>query len=71
VIECICSDEEVHRQRLRVRQREIPGLPELEWSEVERVKSYYAPWTEERLIVDTVKPHPENSEAIFAYLQAK
>ena len=70
VVECICSDETVHRQRLGRRQRHIPGWHELEWSEVERVKGYYAPWTEERLIVDTLKPHGENIGTVLAYLGA-
>jgi predicted kinase len=35
VIECICSDEAVHRSRLAGRKRNIPGWHELEWSEVE------------------------------------
>ena len=38
VIECICSDELLHRSRLEERQRNIPGWHELEWSEVQRVK---------------------------------
>jgi predicted kinase len=52
VIECLCSDEAVHRRRLEGRKRDIPGWHELEWSEVERVKTYYTPWTGERLVLD-------------------
>ena len=52
VIECFCSDEALHRTRLKGRRREIPGWHELEWSEVERVKRYYIPWTGERLVLD-------------------
>ncbi len=70
MIECICSDENIHRQRLSQRQRGIPGWYELEWSEVERVKGYYAAWTEDRLVIDTLKPHPENIRKIFAYLRS-
>ena len=69
VIECICSDENIHRQRLSQRQRGIPGWHELEWSEVERVKEYYAAWTEARLVIDTLRPHPENIREILEYLQ--
>jgi predicted kinase len=67
VIECICSDQAIHRVRLGIRQRNIPGWHELEWSEVERVKSYYAPWQEERLILDAVQPFEENLRAALAY----
>src|SRR6476661_2717669 len=60
VIECICSDELLHRSRLEERQRNIPGWHELEWSEVARVKQYYSPWEGARLIVDMVHPFNEN-----------
>jgi len=60
VIECICSDESLHRSRLKDRNRNIPGWHELEWSEVERVKQYYSPWEGERLVLDMVYPFDEN-----------
>ncbi|HET9914587.1 MAG TPA: AAA family ATPase [Anaerolineales bacterium] len=60
VIECICSDESIHRARLQDRKRNIPGWHELEWSEVERVKQYYLPWEGEHLVLDMVQSFPEN-----------
>jgi predicted kinase len=60
VIECICSDETIHRSRLNERKRNIPGWHELEWSEVERVKRYYTDWEEERLVIDIVNSFEEN-----------
>jgi predicted kinase len=68
VIECICSDEGLHRTRLGSRQRNIPNWPELAWSEVERVKAYYAAWNEERLVVDAVQPFDANLEVVLSYL---
>ncbi len=68
VIECICSDEFAHRRRLAARQRRIPGWPELDWSEVERVKAYYTPWDEDRLILDAVRELEENIAAAIRYL---
>ena len=53
VIECVCSDEELHRRRLQSRVRQIPGWPELDWEDVVRVKSYFEPWTEDRLVLDS------------------
>ncbi len=67
VIECICSDEAVQRERLEARQRGIPGWYELDWSEVERVKTYYAPWDEERLILDVVNLLDANIAAALRY----
>jgi predicted kinase len=60
VIECICSDESLHRARLKGRKRNIPGWHELEWSEVERVRGYYLPWEEERLVLDVIHSFNEN-----------
>ncbi len=68
VIECVCSDSELHRQRLLARRRGIPGWPELTWAEVERVQSYYVPWQEERLILDSVSSLKENIEKAIAYV---
>lgn len=70
VIECICSDENLHRSRLESRQRNIPNWHELEWSDVERVKSYYTGWEEERLIVDAVEPFESNLKAVLHYIGA-
>ena len=68
VIECVCSDEKVQRVRLEIRHRSIPGWHELDWSEVERVKWYYFPWDEDRLILDAIHPLEDNLQLIFEYL---
>jgi hypothetical protein len=68
VVECICSDEAVHRARLGVRARGIPGWYELKWSDVEAVRAKYEPWDEERLVVDAVRPFEENLRAVIGYL---
>lgn len=60
VIECICSDETLHRSRLNGRKRNIPGWHELEWSEVKRVKQYYSAWDVEHLILDMAEAFDEN-----------
>jgi predicted kinase len=69
VIQCVCSDETIHRARLAGRQRDIPGWPELEWSEVERVRGYYAPWEEDRLILDAVDSFERNPHAALKYVR--
>ncbi|MBX3083476.1 MAG: ATP-binding protein [Anaerolineae bacterium] len=68
VIECICADESLHRSRLGSRQRRIPNWPELTWADVERVKSYYAAWTEDHLIIDSVHPFETNLQIVLDYL---
>lgn len=67
VIECICSDETLHRARLATRQRQIPGWHELEWSGVEHVRSYFAPWDEPHLVLDSLQPFDRNLSQALAY----
>ena len=67
VIECICSDSAMHRERLEKRQRGIPGWHELTWADVEYVRSYYAPWDEERLILDSIRAVEKNILAALKY----
>lgn len=69
VIECICSDEDLHRDRLKDRKRNIPGWHELEWSEVERVKQYYSHWEAERLVLDMAQPFHENLRKAGLYCE--
>ncbi|MBI4674631.1 MAG: AAA family ATPase [Chloroflexi bacterium] len=71
VIECMWSDESAHRKHLVNRQRHIPGWHELEWNEVERVKAYYAPWNEARLILDAANPFEQNIAAALEFIQGK
>jgi len=69
VIECICSDETLHRSRLKVRKRNIPGWHELEWSDVEKVKEYYRPWNDEYLKLDMTNLYQENLSKAKAYCE--
>ena len=68
VIECICSNSKLHKRRLSQRRRRIPGWPELDWAEVERVQDYFAPWVEERLILDSTVPLSENLARAVAFV---
>jgi hypothetical protein len=68
VIECVCSDEAVHQARLIGRKRGIRGWRELDWAEVERVRTYYQPWTDDRLVVDAVDHFRKNLDKVFDYL---
>jgi predicted kinase len=54
VVECVCSDEEMHRQRLEGRRRGIPGWHEIGWDHVERMRSEYPRLEGELLTVDAV-----------------
>jgi hypothetical protein len=69
VIECICADESLHQSRLNQRKRGIPGWHELEWSDVEKVKQYFVPWTDERLVLDMVHPFVVNFSKAKIYCE--
>lgn len=69
-IECVCSDERLHRSRLEGRNRNIPGWPEVSWVQVVEVRSRYEPWSGDRLVVDAVRPIEENLAVVDAYLRS-
>lgn len=52
-IEVICSDRQLHRQRVEQRQSDIRGLKLPDWAAV--VSRDYQPWDRERLILDSAK----------------
>jgi predicted kinase len=60
VIECVCSDIELHRSRVDGRVRAIPGWYELEWEHVQRGRAGYVPLAEPKLVIDSVRPLEEN-----------
>jgi predicted kinase len=53
VIECVCGDEAVHRQRIEARVRNIAGMPEVTWDRVQRRRAEFEAWTDARLTLDT------------------
>lgn len=68
VIECVCSDPQLHRQRVEGRKRNIPGMPETTWERVEDRRREYEPWTDDRLIVDTARGFEGVVDAAVAYV---
>jgi hypothetical protein len=69
VIECKCSDEGLHRQRLETRRRALGPLPEPTWADVQRRKLAFTPWVEPHLEVDSLAPCETNVERILAWLR--
>ena len=67
VVECICSDEHLHRRRLEVRKRNIPDWHELQWSEVLGARLNYESWNEPRLILDAVNSFEGNLLSAVEY----
>jgi predicted kinase len=66
IIECICVDEATHRRRIEARMRQIEGMTEITWAEVEKRRTGYEAWIDARLTLDTSAYPPERllAEAI-------
>jgi predicted kinase len=59
IIECVCTDEAVHRRRIEARVRAIDGMPEVTWARVLERRAEYQPWTDARLTLNTSVDTPE------------
>jgi 8-oxo-dGTP pyrophosphatase MutT (NUDIX family)/predicted kinase len=68
VIECRCSDVNIHRSRIEGRQRNIPGWYELSWERVALGRSLYVPVDGPKLLLDAVNPIAENVASASAYV---
>jgi predicted kinase len=53
IIECICANETVHRQRIEARVRNIDGMPDIAWPRVLERRAEYQAWSDARLTLDT------------------
>jgi predicted kinase len=69
VIEVVCSDEHAHRQRLGGRRRDIEGFPEPSWDEVQQRRAEWEPWTDDRLVIDTMCTLDENLADALLFLR--
>ena len=70
LIECICSDEVIHRERIEGRIRGIPGWHEVGWDFVERMRGELSPLTGDRLTVDAMEPVADNLRRVLDYISA-
>ncbi|HUB43264.1 MAG TPA: AAA family ATPase [Streptosporangiaceae bacterium] len=70
LIECVCSDQAVHRARIEGRVRGIPGWHEVGWDHVERMRAEVPPLTVDRLIVDAMGPVEANFRRVLDYIAA-
>ena len=59
-VECVCSDEELHRERVEGRNRGIPGWhATVPWEHVQRMRGLWEEWTEDHLVVDSAAATPQ------------
>ena len=58
IIECVCSDETMHRQRIELRVRSVAGTHEITWARLLQRRAEYEAWTDPRLVLDTSRTSP-------------
>jgi predicted kinase len=58
IIECVCSDETMLRQRIESRVRSVAGTHEVSWGRLLQQRAEYEAWTEPRLVLDTSRTSP-------------
>ena len=68
VVECICSDIDVHRSRVDGRERRIPGWYELEWDHVQNGREHYEPLAEPKVVLDAISSVDQNLERVRQHL---
>jgi predicted kinase len=68
VIECVCSDGDLHRGRVEGRQRNIPGWHEIDWNHVQRMRAEFPPLSTKQLTLDAVRPLEQNIRSVLTCL---
>ncbi|MCU1469085.1 MAG: ATP-binding protein [Glaciihabitans sp.] len=74
-IEVICSDTNLHRERLEARDRNLTHLPEPTWHAVEQSLDEYSEWagtaaTVPRITLDSVQPLGQTVDDAIAFLSS-
>jgi predicted kinase len=69
VVECICTDEALHRRRIEGRVRGIPGWHEVGWDHVERMRAETPALRTDRLTLDAVDPLASNLDVLLRRLE--
>lgn len=71
VIECVCSDAAIQRDRVTGRDRGIPDWYELDADDVMRSRERYQPLADPKLVVDAVDPAEHNLAAALDWLASR
>lgn len=64
-----CGDDRIFQDRIGRRSR-IAGFPEPTWEGVLRRRAEFPPWTDERLMIDSVNSREANLQTALEYLSA-
>ncbi|MEO5888540.1 MAG: AAA family ATPase [Anaerolineales bacterium] len=69
IIECVLA-RDLHKTRIESRVRNIQGIPEVTWSDVEDRRNEYLAWEEERLVLDTSNTRENNLDKVLEFIEA-
>ena len=67
IIECVL-ERELHKQRIESRIRDMHGMPEVTWEDVENRRETYLPWKEERLVLDSADTREKSVKKALDYI---
>ncbi len=68
IIECTVSDKSQHKTRIEKRVRNIHGIPEVTWDDVNKRETEYIAWEEEKLTLDAVNSQAKNINQALQYI---
>lgn len=69
IIECELNSE-THKKRLQSRVRNMHGIAEVTWGDVENLRKEYTPWEDEKLTLDTAETIEQNLDKAINYINA-
>jgi len=69
IIECVL-DPDLHKKRIESRIRNLHGISEVSWSDVENRRNEYLAWEDERLVLDTSNTREINMGKALEYIEA-
>lgn len=69
IIECVL-DSELHKKRIEARVRNMHGIPEVTWEDVENRRKEYLEWEEPRLVLDTSNDGIKNLNKALEYINS-
>jgi predicted kinase len=69
LVECICTDERLLRQRIEHRGPDLPAYRTRDWQTYQQDQKRFERLTDQRLIVDTAESQAVNLRKVRAYLE--
>jgi predicted kinase len=71
LIECFVADTTLHKNRIKSRVRNLHGIPEVTWDNVETRRKKYTQWKELVLKLDSSSPANLSVQTAIEYIQSR